>query len=259
MTELISHLKAWRTKAGLTQQELAERVGVSRRDDYTTVENEVLRAIDYAVAEAGSGIGGSGSSNCSSLTRTRHRLIAGQHRSRLADQSPGSDVRRLRSSPWPTLDALVEHEAAAVPAAFTLRAPARDRRGCRLSGGRRHRRPRCAGRRSIFRSGYRRCRTSRRASGEFFGIRAPPGGEFAESFWFRGFSAPAKLPYPTSKSLRVSISTVSGSSTSAFHSAGRHSGRRRARGRSPAPSTSRFPFSAAPSSAGTASPRRANI
>ncbi len=41
MTELISHLKAWRTKAGLTQQELAERVGVSRKT-INTVENEVF-------------------------------------------------------------------------------------------------------------------------------------------------------------------------------------------------------------------------
>lgn len=41
MTELITHLKASRNKAGLTQQELAERIGVSRKT-INTVENGVF-------------------------------------------------------------------------------------------------------------------------------------------------------------------------------------------------------------------------
>ncbi|OGS50556.1 MAG: transcriptional regulator [Erythrobacter sp. RIFCSPHIGHO2_12_FULL_63_10] len=41
MTELVSHLKVWRAEAGLTQQQLAERVGVSRKT-INTVENEVF-------------------------------------------------------------------------------------------------------------------------------------------------------------------------------------------------------------------------
>ena len=41
MSELISHLKRWRSDAGLTQQELADRVGVSRKT-INTVENEVF-------------------------------------------------------------------------------------------------------------------------------------------------------------------------------------------------------------------------
>jgi putative transcriptional regulator len=41
MASLITHLKAWRTQAGLTQQELAERVGVSRKT-INTVENGVF-------------------------------------------------------------------------------------------------------------------------------------------------------------------------------------------------------------------------
>ena len=41
MNELVAHLKAIRTEAGLTQQELAERVGVSRKT-INTVENGVF-------------------------------------------------------------------------------------------------------------------------------------------------------------------------------------------------------------------------
>jgi len=41
MTDLVAHLKAARTAAGLTQQELAERVGVSRKT-INTVENGVF-------------------------------------------------------------------------------------------------------------------------------------------------------------------------------------------------------------------------
>jgi putative transcriptional regulator len=41
MSELVAHLKGWRTERGLTQQELAERVGVSRKT-INTVENGVF-------------------------------------------------------------------------------------------------------------------------------------------------------------------------------------------------------------------------
>jgi putative transcriptional regulator len=41
MTELIAHLKTWRIDAGLTQQDLAERIGVSRKT-INTVENGVF-------------------------------------------------------------------------------------------------------------------------------------------------------------------------------------------------------------------------
>jgi putative transcriptional regulator len=41
MTELVAHLKAARSEAGLTQGELAERVGVSRKT-INTVENGVF-------------------------------------------------------------------------------------------------------------------------------------------------------------------------------------------------------------------------
>ncbi|MCA3256054.1 MAG: helix-turn-helix domain-containing protein [Alphaproteobacteria bacterium] len=41
MTDLLAHLKAKRTEAGLTQGELAERVGVSRKT-INTVENGVF-------------------------------------------------------------------------------------------------------------------------------------------------------------------------------------------------------------------------
>lgn len=41
MSELVSHLKRWRSDAGLTQQELADRVGVSRKT-INTVENAVF-------------------------------------------------------------------------------------------------------------------------------------------------------------------------------------------------------------------------
>jgi putative transcriptional regulator len=41
MTELVSHLKAWRTDAGLTQHDLAARIGVSRKT-INTVENGVF-------------------------------------------------------------------------------------------------------------------------------------------------------------------------------------------------------------------------
>jgi putative transcriptional regulator len=41
MTELIPHLKTWRIDANLTQQELAERIGVSRKT-INTVENGIF-------------------------------------------------------------------------------------------------------------------------------------------------------------------------------------------------------------------------
>lgn len=41
MTELIPHLKTWRIDASLTQQELAERIGVSRKT-INTVENGIF-------------------------------------------------------------------------------------------------------------------------------------------------------------------------------------------------------------------------
>ncbi|MBW6522723.1 helix-turn-helix transcriptional regulator [Sphingomonas sp. RHCKR47] len=41
MGELVAHLKEHRTAAGLTQQELADRVGVSRKT-INTVENGVF-------------------------------------------------------------------------------------------------------------------------------------------------------------------------------------------------------------------------
>lgn len=41
MADLVAHLKVWRAKTGLTQQELAARVGVSRKT-INTVENGIF-------------------------------------------------------------------------------------------------------------------------------------------------------------------------------------------------------------------------
>lgn len=41
MTELTIHLKTWRTEVGITQQDLANQIGVSRKT-INTVENGVF-------------------------------------------------------------------------------------------------------------------------------------------------------------------------------------------------------------------------